>query len=76
MGFSCQRALDPSAVLVVQSPNSRITVSVNPTSITPSGTSTLTVNVAANATPGVYSVRAVGTNAQLSAIGTLKLTVL
>ena len=61
--------------LATQSPNARITVSVNPTSITPNGTSTLTVIVAANTTPGVYTVRVVGTNAQLSATGKLTLTV-
>ena len=61
--------------LAVQTPNVHITASVNPSAIGPTGTSTLSVTVDSAAKPGVYTIRVVGTNAQLSAIGKLALTV-
>jgi uncharacterized membrane protein len=61
--------------LAVKGTNSHISASLDPTSLGPSGTSTLTVNVDAKAARGPHALRVVGTSGQLSKFGTLALTV-
>jgi hypothetical protein len=61
--------------LAVKGTNTHITASLDPASVGPSGTSTLTVNVDGAAARGTHSLRVIGTSGQLSKIGKLALTV-
>jgi len=61
--------------LTVKGTGSHITASLNPTSVGPSGTSTLTVNVDGSAPRGTHTLRVFGTSGQLSKFGKLTLTI-
>jgi hypothetical protein len=52
-----------------------ITMSLNPVTVGPSGTSTLTVNVDGKAGRGLHRLKVIGTSGQLSKTGQLALTV-
>ncbi len=61
--------------LTVKGTSTHITASLDPTSVGPTGTSTLTVNVDGQAARGLHTLRVIGKSGQLSKFGTLALTV-
>ena len=61
--------------LTVAGTGTHFTASLDPTSVGPTGTSTLTVNVDAKAPHGLHTLRVIGTSGQLSKVGKLALTV-
>ncbi len=61
--------------LTVKGTGLHITASLDPVSVGPAGTSTLTVNVDGSAARGLHTLRVIGTSGQLSKIGKLALTV-
>jgi hypothetical protein len=61
--------------LTVKGTGTHITASVDPASVGPTGTSTLTVTVDGAAARGVHTLRVIGKSGQLSKIGELALTV-
>jgi hypothetical protein len=64
-----------NVTLGTQISGSYITGSLNPVTVGPNGTSTLTVIVGAKTAPGTRTVRVIGSSGQLGASGTLTLTV-
>jgi len=61
--------------LTVQGTGGHITASLDPASVGPTGTSTLTVNVDGVAARGLHTLRVIGKSGQLSKVGKLALTV-
>jgi uncharacterized membrane protein len=61
--------------LAVKGTGTHITASVNPGSVGPNGTATLTVNIDGAAARGTHTLRVVGTSGQLTKTGKLAITV-